>query len=36
MFSKPSVETPRFIMTTTYTNMFDIALFLKKISKVAQ
>ena len=44
MFSKRSVETPRFIMITTYTNityheyqgMFDIALFKKKLSKVAQ
>ena len=44
MFSKRSVETPRLIMITTYTNMtyheyqgmFDIALFLKKLSKVAQ
>ena len=41
MFSKRSVETPRFIMITTYTNttyheyqgMFDIALFLKKKTK---
>ena len=41
MFSKRSVETPRLIMITTYTNMtyheyqcmFDIALFLKKLSK---
>ena len=44
MFSKRSVETPRLIMITTYTNMtyheyqgmFDIALFLTKISNVAQ
>ena len=46
MFSKRSVETPRLIMITTYTytnvtyheyqGMFDIALFLKKLSKVAQ
>ena len=44
MFSKRSVETPRLIMIITYTNMtyheyqgmFDIALFTKKLSKVAQ
>ena len=44
MFSKRSVDTPRLIMITTYTNvtyhkyqgMFDIALFKKKLSKVAQ
>ena len=45
MFSKRSVETPRLIMMTTYTNityhkyqgMFDIALFFEKtLSKVAQ
>ena len=44
MFSKRSVETPRFIMITTYTNMtyheyqgmFDMALFKRKLSKVAQ
>ena len=44
MFSKHSVETPRLIMTTTFTNMtyheyqgmFDIALILEKLSKVAQ
>ena len=47
MFSKRSalaMETPRLIMITTYTNvtyheyqsMFDIALFKKKLSKVAQ
>ena len=42
MFSKRSVETPRLIMITTYTNMtyheypgIDIALFLEKLSKVA-
>ena len=42
MFPKRSVETPRLIMITTYTNMtyneyqgmFDIALFLKKTMQV--
>ena len=44
MFSKRSVETPRLIMITTYTNMtyheyqgiIDIALFKKTTTKVAQ
>ena len=44
MFSKCSVEIPRLIMITTYTNMtyheyqgmFDIAFYFKKLSKVAQ
>ena len=44
MFSKRSVETPCLIMITTYTNMtyheshgmFDIALYFKKLSKIAQ
>ena len=44
MLSKRSVETPRLIMITTYTNMtyhkyqgmLDIAPFLNKLSKVAQ
>ena len=44
MFSKRSVEIPRLIMITTYTNvtyheyqgMFDIARFFKNLSKVAE
>ena len=43
MFSKRSVETLRLIMIThtnmtyhEYQGMFDIALFLKKLSKVVQ
>ena len=46
MFSKRSLETPRLIMITTYMyknmtcheyqGMFDIALFLEKLSKIAQ
>ena len=44
MLLKRSVETPRLIMITTYTNMtyheyqgmFDIARFFKKLSQLAQ